>query len=1120
MHVQASTLQPELIPAVASTDASAPLSTINSPSAGTAVANGTAVTISGTATDAGGGHVAGVEVSTDGGQTWHPAVGTATWSYMWVANGYGEARLQSRAVDDSGNLETPLPAINVNVTCPCSIWDGATQPAVAASGDAARVEPGVKFTASVAGYVTGVRFFKGAGNTGTHLGSLWSGKARCSLARPSPAKARAAGSRSTSPTRSRSAPAAPTSPPTTPPTATTRSTSTTSPAPTATAPCTRSATAKQQRRLPLRSRAKLPRPKLAGQQLLGRPRLHHQRTPRHHPTHRHRRHPRRRSHRRPPPAPPSPPPSTKPSTPPPSPPPPSNSATAQARSSQPPSAGTHSPGARPSPPPQPLANNTTYTATIKGGSNGIADPAGNHLASDHNWSFTTGAGSGCPCSLWPATQPTRRRRHPATATPSSSASSSPATSPATSRGVRFYKGAGNTGTPRRQPLEQHRHAARARHLHRRKRERLAAGQLRHPGRGQPPAAPTSPPTTPPTATTRSTSTTSPAPTATGPCSALADSQGSNGVYRYAAAPSFPDQTWQASNYWVDIVFTTNAPLDTTPPTVTDVTPAAAATGVRRQHHRHRHLRRSPRPRHRHQLHLPTPRRHKHARRSHRHLGRTLPARHPHPHRRHSPTTPPTPPRVKGGANGIADPAGNHLARPHLELHHRRRIGLPLHASGRPTPTRRAGSGDSSAVELGRQVHAPTAPATSPASASTRAPATPAPTSAASGPRNGTLLARATFTGESAQRLAAGQLRHPGRGHRRHAPTSPPTTPPTATTRSTSTTSPAPSQQRARCTRSPTADGGNGVYRYGSRAELPRPKLAGQQLLGRRRLHHQRTPRHHPAHRHRVTPAAAATDVPTSTTVTATFNEALDPATITTTTFQLRDNAGNARRGHRHLRRARPQPSHPRCSRSTSTPPTPPRSRAAPTGSPTPPATTSQATTLELHGQACPCSLWSNSVTPPITATGDAKPSSSASSSRRTAPARHRNPLLQGRRQHRHPRRQPLDQYRHAARPPSLHRRDRHRLATGHLRGTRRDHRRHDLRRLLLRPQRPLRRRARLLRAFSGSREHHCWLSAIRRREETASTGTARLQRSRSTRTARATTRSTFCSSRPEPPARM
>ena len=36
-----------------------------------------------------------------------------------------------------------------------------------------------------------------------------------------------------------------------------------------------------------------------------------------------------------------------------------------------------------------------------GGANGVADLAGNHLANDHTWSFTTGAGATCPCSLWP-----------------------------------------------------------------------------------------------------------------------------------------------------------------------------------------------------------------------------------------------------------------------------------------------------------------------------------------------------------------------------------------------------------------------------------------------------------------------------------------------------------------------------------------------------------------------------------------------------------------------------------------------------------------------------------------------------------------------------------------------
>jgi hypothetical protein len=33
--------------------------------------------------------------------------------------------------------------------------------------------------------------------------------------------------------------------------------------------------------------------------------------------------------------------------------------------------------------------------------------------------------------------------------------------------------------------------------------------------------------------------------------------GGNGVFRYGASSSFPDQTWSSSNYWVDVVFQPN-----------------------------------------------------------------------------------------------------------------------------------------------------------------------------------------------------------------------------------------------------------------------------------------------------------------------------------------------------------------------------------------------------------------------------------------------------------------------------------------------------------------------------------------------------------------------------------
>ena len=43
-----------------------------------------------------------------------------------------------------------------------------------------------------------------------------------------------------------------------------------------------------------------------------------------------------------------------------------------------------------------LANSTVYTVTIKGGASGVKDVAGNALATDYNWSFTTEAGDITP----------------------------------------------------------------------------------------------------------------------------------------------------------------------------------------------------------------------------------------------------------------------------------------------------------------------------------------------------------------------------------------------------------------------------------------------------------------------------------------------------------------------------------------------------------------------------------------------------------------------------------------------------------------------------------------------------------------------------------------------------
>jgi Domain of unknown function (DUF4082) len=55
-----------------------------------------------------------------------------------------------------------------------SIWSSATVPGLADGGPDSAVELGVKFRSDVAGYITGIRFYKHTSNTGTHVANLWS----------------------------------------------------------------------------------------------------------------------------------------------------------------------------------------------------------------------------------------------------------------------------------------------------------------------------------------------------------------------------------------------------------------------------------------------------------------------------------------------------------------------------------------------------------------------------------------------------------------------------------------------------------------------------------------------------------------------------------------------------------------------------------------------------------------------------------------------------------------------------------------------------------------------------------------------------------------------------------
>ena len=171
MGVQPTTLDPALVATNASTDTTGPAVTVTAPAAGSTQPNGSRVTVTGTATDA-GGRVAGVEVSTDGGTSWHPATGTTAWTYSYVQHGAGSTPIKVRATDDSLNTGAVVTR-SVQVTCPCSVF-GAEVPAIPAADDGSAAELGLRFTPVADGYVSGVRFYKGTGNGGTHTGSLWS----------------------------------------------------------------------------------------------------------------------------------------------------------------------------------------------------------------------------------------------------------------------------------------------------------------------------------------------------------------------------------------------------------------------------------------------------------------------------------------------------------------------------------------------------------------------------------------------------------------------------------------------------------------------------------------------------------------------------------------------------------------------------------------------------------------------------------------------------------------------------------------------------------------------------------------------------------------------------------
>ena len=213
-----------------------------------------------------------------------------------------------------------------------------------------------------------------------------------------------------------------------------------------------------------------------------------------------------------------------------------------------------------------LAASTTYTATVSGAQNSSGTP----MSSPFTWSFTTGAVSQCPCSIWQGAAPSGA----VDANDNSAVNLGIQFQPASSgfiSGVRFYKEVDNTGT----------HVG---SLWSSTGTLLASGTFSNETASGWQELDFSSPVAVTAGTTYVasyfTSTGHYAVTSGGLASAVTNGPltalASGGVYAYGSSNAFPTNSFNASNYWVDVVYSQTA--GSTPPAVTGVTPASGSTG--------------------------------------------------------------------------------------------------------------------------------------------------------------------------------------------------------------------------------------------------------------------------------------------------------------------------------------------------------------------------------------------------------------------------------------------------------------------------------------------------------------------------------------------------------------
>jgi len=191
-----------------------------------------------------------------------------------------------------------------------------------------------------------------------------------------------------------------------------------------------------------------------------------------------------------------------------------------------------------------LAASTGYTATVSGAQNGSGTP----MSGPFSWTFTTGAVAQCPCSIWNNAAPTGAV-DAADANPVNLGVQFQAAGSGFITGVRFYKEIDNTGT--------HTGA-----LWSSTGTLLASGTFA----GESASGWQELDFATPVAVTAGTTYVASYFTSTGHYAATSNGLGSavtngpltalaaGGVFGYASGNAFPSNTYNAHNYWVDVVY--------------------------------------------------------------------------------------------------------------------------------------------------------------------------------------------------------------------------------------------------------------------------------------------------------------------------------------------------------------------------------------------------------------------------------------------------------------------------------------------------------------------------------------------------------------------------------------